>query len=52
MLLVNFSNHPSRYWDNSQREASQNYGELLDIPFPQISPNASDDELEKLALDE
>ena len=51
MLLVNFSNHPSRYWDNSQREASQNYGELLDIPFPQISPNASDDELEKLALD-
>lgn len=51
MLLVNFSNHPSRYWDNSQREASQNYGELLDIPFPQISPNASDDELEKMALD-
>ena len=51
MLLVNFSNHPSRYWDNSQREESQNYGELLDIPFPQISPNASDDELEKLALD-
>ena len=50
-MFVNFSNHPSRYWDNKQREASQYYGELFDMPFPQISPNASDDELEKLALD-
>ena len=50
-MFVNFSNHPSRYWDNKQREASQYYGELFDMPFPQIAPNASDDELEKLALD-
>lgn len=50
-MFVNFSNHPSRYWDNKQREASQYYGELFDMPFPQITPNASDDELEKLALD-
>ena len=51
MLLVNFSNHTSRYWDNSQREASLDYGELIDIPFPQISPNTNDEELKKLALD-
>ena len=50
-MFVNFSNHPSRYWDNKQREASQYYGELLDIPFPQIAPNANDGELEKLAQD-
>ena len=50
-MFVNFSNHPSRYWDNKQREASQYYGELFDMPFPQIAPNASADELEKLALD-
>ena len=50
-MFVNFSNHPSQYWDNSQREASLDYGELIDIPFPQISPNANDGELEKLAQD-
>lgn len=50
-MFVNFSNHPSRYWDNSQREASLDYGELIDIPFPHISPNASDEELLILTQD-
>ena len=50
-MFVNFSNHPSRYWDNKQREASQYYGELFDMPFPQIAPNASDEELLILAQD-
>jgi hypothetical protein len=50
-MFVNFSNHPSRYWDNKQREASLNYGELFDMPFPQIAPNASDEELLILAQD-
>ena len=49
MLFVNFSNHPSKYWDNKQRDASQNYGELFDMPFPQIDPNASDEDLQMLA---
>lgn len=48
MLLVNFSNHPSRYWDNKQREASRDYGELVDMPFPKIAPNATNEELQKL----
>ena len=51
MLFVNFSNHPSRYWDDKQREASLDYGELFDMPFPQISPNASGEELLILAQD-
>lgn len=51
MLFINFSNHPSKYWDDKQREASQNYGELFDMPFPPIDPNASDEELQILAQD-
>lgn len=51
MLLVNFSNHPSQYWDEKQRKASHKYGKLIDMPFPQISPNADVAELEKLAQD-
>lgn len=49
-MLVNFSNHPSQYWDNRQKEASLCYGELIDIPFPQIGPNATDKELQELSL--
>ena len=48
-MLVNFSNHPSRYWDKKQIEASHDYGELIDMPFPQIVPNATDEELQKLS---
>lgn len=51
MLFINFSNHPSKYWDDKQRKASQNYGELFDMPFPQIAPNASYEELQILAQD-
>lgn len=48
-MLVNFSNHPSRYWDKEQIEATHVYGELIDMPFPQIIPNATDEELQKLS---
>lgn len=48
-MLVNFSNHPSRYWDCRQKEASRIYGKLIDMPFPQIAPNATDEELQMLA---
>ena len=50
-MFVNFSNHPFRYWGNKQREASRDYGELVDMPFPQIVPNATDEELLKLSLE-
>ena len=29
-------------------EAAQQYGELVDMPFPKIEPNASEEELQKL----
>lgn len=48
-MLVNLSNHPSRYWDNKQKEASLCFGELVDMPFPQIAPNATDEELQELS---
>ena len=47
-MFVNLSNHPSRCWDKKQIEASQEFGELIDMPFPQIAPNATDEELQKL----
>jgi len=48
-MLINFSNHPSQFWDNRQIEASLKYEKLIDIPFPQISPYASEEDLRILA---
>lgn len=47
--LINFSNHPSDCWREEQLKAAQLYGEIIDIPFPAISPSSSDDEIKDLA---
>ena len=48
-LFVNFSNHPSQRWCDTQREAASGFGEIVDIPFPKIDPNATSAEVEALA---
>lgn len=48
-FLINFSNHPSEYWEEKQMKAAQEYGEIIDIPFPVISPDASDDQINELS---
>ena len=38
-MLLNLSNHPSTKWSKEQRDlAQQQFGEVLDMPFPNISP--------------
>ena len=51
MLLVNFSNHPSLNWDSRQMEAARCYGEVVDIPFPAVAPDADSQNLKALAHD-
>lgn len=50
-MLVNFSNHPSRYWDNRQMAATRCYGDVVDIPFPVVAPDADSQQLQALAQD-
>lgn len=50
-MLINFSNHPSRFWDIRQRAASHKYGRLIDMPFPQIAPGATKEDLQLLTED-
>ena len=34
-VFVNFSNHPSLRWSDEQlKVARQQYGEIIDVPFP------------------
>lgn len=47
--FINLSNHPSNKWSDAQRDAAKKYGEIVDIPFPQIDPNATFDDVFKLA---
>lgn len=48
-MLINFSNHPSEFWGVKQIEAARIYGELKDIPFPMVSPEADYEEIQLLA---
>jgi hypothetical protein len=49
-MLLNLSNHPSVNWSKEQLEAAHvQYGGVVDMPFPQISPEATTDEVMELA---
>lgn len=50
-MLINLSNHPSRYWDDRQIEAARCYGEMVDLPFPIVAPDAKSQALQTLAQD-
>lgn len=49
-MLLNLSNHPSTNWGNEQRQAAQNqFGGVVDMPFPHINPTATTAEVKQLA---
>lgn len=50
IMLLNFSNHPSSQWPEKQMEEAQKmFGNVMDMPFPAIAPDATEEELLKLA---
>lgn len=49
MYFVNFSNHPSERWNEQQKTEAQKWGEIVDIPFPNVQPEASCEEIRKMA---
>lgn len=52
-MFINFSNHSSDHWGVKQLDAAHVYGEIMDIPFPNIDPSSDEqqilDEAEDLA---
>lgn len=50
-IFVNFSNHPSDNWSEKQKKAvSEQFGaEVIDVPFPSVSPVADESEIRALA---
>ncbi len=45
-MLINISNHPHKGWQSAQRKAAEIYGNVIDIPFPNVPPQASTTEVE------
>ena len=35
-VFINLSNHPTKYWDNTQIEEALKFGDIVDITFPDI----------------
>jgi len=48
-MLINLSNHPVKNWNVKQiSEAEKLFGEITDIPFPQINPETDEAGIENL----
>ncbi|MDR0938820.1 MAG: CRISPR-associated protein [Mediterranea sp.] len=50
-MLINLSNHPSSAWSSAQLFAAQRYGEIVDLPFPSVSPEGDEDYIRSLVDD-
>lgn len=48
-VFINLSNHPSSQWSAEQLNAARKLGEVMDIPFPQIDPQAPAEEIQRQA---
>lgn len=48
-MLINFSNHPSSRWEDEQIQAAGRYGEVHDLPFPNVDPLATSNDIQALA---
>lgn len=40
-MFINLTNHPSEKWSEEQLKAARQYGEIIDLSFPEIEPTFS-----------
>lgn len=48
-MFINLSNHPSSRWGEEQLKAAQQYGEVIDLAFPNIEPQFTSKDVNELA---
>ena len=48
-IFINHTNHPSTRWSDEQLSAARAYGEIFDMAFPAVNPNATAEEVRELA---
>ena len=51
-MLINLTNHPFKHWSKEQKEAAEKqFGEVVDMKFPDIPADADEDYVIKLAVE-
>ena len=48
-MLINLTNHPYAQWSDEQKQASEQFGSCVDLPFPAVDPSADADDIDALA---
>ena len=48
-IFINLTNHPIEKWDDKQRKEASVYGNLMNMQFPTIEPEATTDDVRELA---
>lgn len=48
-LFINLSNHPSAGWGEEQMTQAKRYGQVVDLPFPQVDPMMTSEQVQSLA---
>ena len=51
-MFINYTNHPSAFWGEKQKIEAGKYGEIVDMPFPNISPQMTVQEMHDLVKQE
>lgn len=49
MCFINLSNHTSAQWSAEQKSEAEKYGRIIDIPFPAVDANGSEEYIAELA---
>ena len=50
-MLINHTNHPAARWPKEQAEAARAWGEVADIPFPEIGADWDEERVAALAAE-
>lgn len=48
-MFINYTNHKSSGWGEKQKAAAEKYGEIVDLDFPNVSPELSEEAIYQLA---
>ena len=49
-IFVNHTNHASSKWSAEQKAAAETFGRIVDLPFPEVPPNFSAEEVRQMVL--
>ena len=47
-MFINISNHRSDKWGEKQRQMAARFGEIIDIPFPEVDPYGTSEYIDEL----